>query len=145
MGEYERDRIIIVSMPKNRLDFVNWTKMKIRLEERDDITFFVKEREIWWTSLGVNIGHEQDGKNESFERPVLVVKRFNNAVVWGVPMTSVEEKDRRFYFPVSYNDEPSFVVLSQIRLFSTKRFLRKVRTISKKEFEAIKQEIKAFL
>lgn len=38
-----------------------------------EILFY--EREIWWCSLGVNIGFEQDGTNDLFERPVLVIKK----------------------------------------------------------------------
>ena len=54
--------------------FSDWTKLKIRIHSRRKKVYF-KEREIWWVSLGVNIGHEQDGKNIRFERPVLILKR----------------------------------------------------------------------
>lgn len=131
-------------MTKSKLDFVEWTKLKIKLEDKNN-TLFINEREIWWASLGVNLGHEQDGKNESYERPVLVIKRFNNHVVWGLPMTTTEKKDHPYYVPVEYNDEISYVILTQIKLFSTKRFLRKVRMLPKKEYNLIKKKLKKLL
>jgi hypothetical protein len=32
--------------------------------------FYFREKEIWWACLGANIGFEQNGKNENFERPI---------------------------------------------------------------------------
>ena len=47
-------------------DFDAWNKQKILLENTQrNISFH--EREIWWCSLGLNIGDEQDRKNELFE------------------------------------------------------------------------------
>jgi hypothetical protein len=40
---------------------IEWTKIKVRLALKDDIKFYYNEREIWWASLGFNIGHEQKG------------------------------------------------------------------------------------
>ena len=40
--------------------------------------FFFHEKEVWWSALGVNIGVEMDGKNENFERPVLVLRKIND-------------------------------------------------------------------
>ena len=50
------------------------------------------EREIWWCSLGVNVGHEEDGKNEQFERPALILKKWSNKTVIILPMTTKTKK-----------------------------------------------------
>ena len=52
--------------------FIEWTKLKIKIHFRKENVYF-KEREIWWASLGMNIGYEENGKNETFERPTLVL------------------------------------------------------------------------
>ena len=53
--------------------FDRWNKVKQRLERKNiDNSFHFYEREVWWCSLGVNVGVEVDGKNHQFERPVLV-------------------------------------------------------------------------
>ena len=61
-------------------DFQKWHSEKEKLHARSNAPFF-HEREIWWCSLGLNVGFEQDGKNDNFERPVLVLRRFNRDVL----------------------------------------------------------------
>lgn len=110
--------------------FVTWTKLKIRIHLFDKKIFF-KEREIWWCALGKNIGFEQDGKNDMFERPILVLKKFNHYLLWGLPLTSQDKtKNSTYYISTFYNQERSFIILSQLRLISSKRLLRKIRTLS---------------
>ncbi len=65
-------------------DFENWNKLKQKLESRKNIPTF-KEREIWWCSIGVNIGCEEDGKNQLFNRPILIIRKFNNNMFLGAP------------------------------------------------------------
>lgn len=36
--------------------FIDWTKLKIRLHLKNEIGIYFYEREVWWASLGVNIG-----------------------------------------------------------------------------------------
>ena len=42
-------------------DFDTWNDFKKTLEKREKPVLF-KEREIWWTSIGVNIANESCGK-----------------------------------------------------------------------------------
>lgn len=126
-----------------KIAFVEWAKLKIRLDLKDKGIMF-GEREIWWASLGMNIGFEQNGKNETFERPILILKKFNLDLFWMLPLTS-KEKIGKYYFFVEYKGEKSYVILSQIRLISNKRLLRKIRMLPKKEFDEIKKKIKKFL
>jgi len=69
-------------MQKN---FEEWGKQKIILDKRNrkSTKVYPKEREVWVCSVGINIGFEQNGNNKSFERPVLVFKKFNNRMVLG--------------------------------------------------------------
>ena len=48
-------------------DFGKWHKKKTKVNEAEGTALF-HEREIWWCSLGANIGHEKDGKNKKFEK-----------------------------------------------------------------------------
>lgn len=123
--------------------FVNWTKLKIKIHLLDKNIYF-HEREIWWASLGMNIGYEQNGKNENFERPVLIIKTFNLHVCWILPMSS-KNNDNPYYHKIYYQRKIYSVILSQIRLISSKRLLRKIRTLSEKEFNDIIASIKFIL
>ena len=67
--------------------FANWTKLKIRIhasEANKDVYF--KEGQIWWASVGQNIGVEANGKNENYERPVVILKKFNGHSFLGVTL-----------------------------------------------------------
>lgn len=131
-------------MQKEELEqFIIWTKLKIRIHSQERKVFF-KEREIWWCSLGKNIGFEQDGKNELFERPVLVMKKFNHETLWVLPLTRTQ-KNSKYYFCLDQCGENSFIILSQLRLISSRRLLRKMRTIKEQEFHEIKKAVAGFI
>ena len=124
-------------------DFDRWNKLKKSLHSKPD-NFSVHEREIWWTSFGVNVGVEIDGKHEAFERPSLILRKFNRQMTWALPATSIG-KDRRFYEKFLLNGKEYFVVLTQLRTVSTKRFIRKIGMVSKSDFERILERATRFL
>ena len=124
-------------------NFQKWNSLKELLENKKKTVYF-HERDIWWCSLGANIGFEEDGKNEQFERPVLVIKKFTNYLLWILPLTSTE-KPGKYYFKIKYDGRRSSAILSQLRAISSKRLLRKMRMVAEDDFIEIKKRIKSFL
>ena len=122
-------------------DFDKWNIEKKKIHQTNKI-IIPSKRQIWWASIGFNIGDEEDGKNENFERPVVVVKTFNEKIFLGIPVTSVDRTSQKYYFPISYNNRNYFLILSQIRLFSTKRLLRKIGKMESGHFLEMKKELK---
>ena len=123
-------------------DFQAWHNKKKQIQERTDCIFF-HEREIWFCHLGVNVGFEQDGKGENFGRPVVVFRKFNNEVFWGVPLTT-REKGGKFYFPIDLGDGiPRKAILSQLRLIDAKRLYQKVVTIDTGTHKKLEEAIVA--
>jgi len=114
-------------------EFQSWHKLHQSLEKRDVSSLFFKEKEVWFCSIGKNIGSEQNGKHEIFERPVLIFKKFNNSLFLGLPMTS-KEKDDIYHFKLRDTESPSYLVLSQIRLLDKKRLNRRLRIIPDDEY-----------
>ena len=109
-------------------DFWKWHGKKEKIDDKDTRVFF-HEREIWFAHLGANVGFEQDGKGENFGRPLLVFRKFNNEVFWGVPLTT-REKGGKFYLPIELKDGlPRKAILSQLRLFDAKRLYQKLATV----------------
>jgi hypothetical protein len=84
-------------------DFWKWHSLKSEIEKQIPSPLFY-EREIWWCSVGANVGAEEDGKNDPFERPVLVLRKFNRDMFWGIPITS-KEKYGEYYYPFSLHGE----------------------------------------
>lgn len=131
-------------------DFQKWHSQKALLHNDKERPFF-HEREVWFVSLGENIGFEQDGSGEQFLRPVLVLRKFNNEVFWGLPLTRTLKKGK-YYFPISLvvkdglsDERPCVVILSQIRLIDAKRLQYKAGTVKEEEFVEIKKALKALL
>ncbi len=131
-------------------DYKKWNGKKAEIHN-DKIRPFFHEREVWFCALGENIGFEQDGSGENFLRPILVLKKFNNEIIWGLPLTRTE-KTGKYYHPISLvaNDSkndgrPSVVILSQLRLVDAKRLQYKVGTVKDDEFLKIKEALIALL
>jgi mRNA interferase MazF len=131
---------------KARLIF-EWCKIKIKIQlsaDRNNLYFY--ERDIWWASLGANIGHEEDGKNKKFERPVLILKKFNRHLVLIIPLSSKIKEDKFYYYRFLSNDEKFIsAMVCQIRLISSKRLIRRMGSASGKDFNEIKSRIRKFL
>jgi len=111
------------------LKFIEWTKIKIRIQISERVIYF-REGEVWWASLGANIGHEQEGKNQNFERPILILKKFNQYVLWAIPLTSQTKEKNIYYHQYELGDQKYAAVLTQLRLISSKRLLKKNSCIS---------------
>ena len=124
-------------------DFDAWNGQKKKVHDRDERILF-HEREIWWCSLGLNVGVETDGKNDNFERPVLIVKKFNQDMVWVVPITS-RKGPVKYYYPIKYGDKNRWVILSQLKTVSSKRLIRKIEALPESDFEQVSLLVKQFL
>ncbi len=126
-------------------NFNEWNVQKKKIENRDidNPKVMFCEKAIWWCSVGVNIGHEQDGKGEKFERPVLILRKFNRYVFLGIPLTTKQKNLKLpFYIKLKGAKVESIAILSQIRLFSSKRLLREIEIINSKLFKQIKSQLK---
>jgi mRNA interferase MazF len=131
-------------------DFEIWMGQKSKIHNDKTRPFF-HEREVWFSSLGENIGFEQDGSGENFLRPILILRKFNNEVVWALPLTRTD-KTGKYYFRISLvtddgktDDRPSVVILTQLRLVDAKRLQYKTGTVGEDEFIKIKEALIALL
>ena len=124
-------------------DFDKWNEEKKKTHVTK-IRGVVHEREIWWCKLGANIGYEQDGKHNKFERPVLILRKFGKDTVVILPLTT-KVKRNRFHFIFEHDEVEFAVILSQVRLISTRRLTRRIRKIGKELFLEIKDALGGLL
>lgn len=142
-------------MKKDKVDkdFDGWNKLK-KFLNKDGRTFFVHPREIWWCSLGINLGAEVDGKNHNFERPVLILRVYNRETALVLP-TTTKEKNDIFHYKILMKimgtninsgylelEKSAWIKLTQARVVSTKRLLRKIDILSNAEFDQIRRSFK---
>lgn len=124
-------------------DFEGWHQLKQHLNARADAPTF-QQREIWWCSVGVNIGHEADGKNQFYNRPILIVRKFNRHIFLGVPLTT-QIKQNLYYHPIHFKNKAQCVMLSQLRLWESKRLTEFLGKLPKEQFEEVRKALKQMI
>lgn len=134
-------------------DFQRWHNQKARIHESGKRPGF-HEREVWWCALGANVGFEQDGGGRDFLRPILIFKKFNREIFWGIPLTQTK-KNTEFYFQFNIvqfdthgkelNKIPSTAILSQMRLIDASRLSHKLEDMVSGDFQSITKKFKALL
>lgn len=126
-----------VLMEKN---FDAWNTVKKGLHSHGIYRGF-KEREIFYANVGENIGFEQCGKGDEFVRPVLIFRKFNRYVFSGIPLSTTSRRGIH-YFAFDLKTSQSVALLSQMRLFDSKRLLNKLGMINQESFKQMKEQIK---
>jgi hypothetical protein len=123
----------------------DWNEVKKEIEEKEKI-FTFKVREIYWMRVGQNIGYEIYGKGDDFLRPVLVFRKFSKESFLGIPLTS-QKKDDMFHFEFTPINKTKIncAILSQIKLFSSKRIKVKMGKIASDDFNNLKIKLKELL
>ena len=125
-------------------DFDSWNIKKKDVDARETGPFF-KESEVWWCSLGVNVGFEQDGNGFDYDRPVVIVRAFSRSVCLVVPLTT-STKENQYHVSVGVIDEKNAsAIISQIRLVDTRRLINRIAVIDDEIFEIIRKAIRGII
>lgn len=125
-------------------DFDGWNQKKKRLHDRDEAPFF-HAREIWWCSLGVNIGFEQDGANSEYSRPVVILKGMSRQTCFVIPLTTSLNNHPLRPSVGSIKGKLARALLSQMRLIDAKRLIKKIGYLNEKVFMRIRKAAKDML
>ena len=126
---------------KEKKDFQKWHHKKTQVDEIVKRPFF-HEREIWFCHLGANIGFEQDGSGEDFQRPIIIIRKFNNEICWAVPLSKTKKRSK-YYFAFPFDETTTSVaILSQIRLLDARRLSRKIQELPEDDFMRLIQKLK---
>lgn len=125
-------------------DFDRWHISKKDIHSTNENKLY-HERDVWWCSLGVNVGFEQDGTGVHGERPVLILKGFSKQVCLVVPLTTSKKKNPYHASLGKVEGRYAFAIISQIRLIDTKRLINKVHVIEESIFEDIRKAVKGLL
>jgi len=125
-------------------EFDKWNEIKKRTHKDNSFRGF-KEREIFHTKVGKNIGREQGGTGNKFMRPVLIVTKFNHNSFYGIPLSTTKNRNK-YYFEFEFiKDKKSVAVLSQMKNMDAKRLLKKIGMISKEDFIELKKRLKEII
>lgn len=119
-------------------DFDTWNQKQKKLDRQKNYQH-PKEGEIWWCSIGMNIGSEVYGKGTNYTRPVLVVNSSEGAGFIGIPLSS-RLKSRKYSCVISSSDGRKHAALVyQIRNFDKRRLVDLASSISPEEYMKVKK------
>lgn len=133
-------------------DYTQWWEEKVNLNALDLSDFYINSRDIYFTKMWLNIGFEENWKN-NFLRPVLVLKKLWN-LFFTIALTSKWKDNKLFYHKfesVKYNEDnqkysdSSYCILSQVKVMDKRRFTEKMWYLPKQEFEELQKKLKKFL
>lgn len=113
-------------------DYTNWNIRKAQINSSLSRVYFY-EREVWWTAIGHNVGDEEDGKGYNFARPVLILRKFNQSLFYGVPLSTTKKRGR-YYHELTVNGESRTALLSHMRDYDVKRLINRLDFISELDY-----------
>jgi len=129
-------------MKAYKKDFDSWFKIKTEIDKQENKQY-IREGEIRWASIGVNVGSEIDGKGVSFTRPVLVLAVVGSYLALVIPLSS-QNKDHPGYISFDYKDKIDYLCVHQIRIISQKRIFSRILKISNLRLKGVKKSVKDF-
>jgi len=77
---------VVVKLNMKR--FLEWIGLKERLHTSEHKPPHVSHGDIWWASIGENVGSEINGKSKQFSRPVIVFKKLAHGFYFVIPTTT---------------------------------------------------------
>ena len=122
--------------------FKEWFRLKISLWGKESKVVF-KQGDIWWCSLGVNLGEEIFGKGLKFTRPVLIFRKFTSNSFLGLPLTK-QEKKGTWYVEITIHGEKRWVMLNQARVLDKKRLTSRIGVLDDADLKKVKDRFLEF-
>lgn len=117
--------------------FFEWFGVKERLHYIDHSPPLVSERDIWWTSIGENVGSEINGKSDLFSRPVIVLKKLSHGFYFVIP-TTTQVREGSWYVPFRQQGKDMLACLHQARAIDFRRLSSRLGKVDGDDFDRVK-------
>lgn len=117
--------------------FLEWIGLKEVLDSKESTIPHVSQGQIWWASLGENVGKEINGKSDLFTRPVLIFKKLSRDFYLVIPLTS-QERFGTWYVNFSLRGKSQAACLHQIRALDCKRLSTRLGWIDDSDYQKVK-------
>jgi mRNA interferase MazF len=118
--------------------FLEWIGLK---EKLDTLCFnppYVNEGDIWWASLGENLGSEISGKSKLFSRPVVILKKLSHGFYFAIPTSTCDRKGS-WYVGFRQKGKEMKACLHQARAIDYRRFSNKLGRLDDEDFSRVKK------
>jgi len=140
--DFRRAELMYAVLHRNSFD--KWNTLKKRLDKKEKIIKF-SNANIYFMSIGKNIGYESYGKDQLFLRPVLVYKKLSKTTFLGIPLTS-KQREGSYYFSFNYKkDKTSTAMFNQMRVFDIRRSEYLSGSINKNIYKNLELKLQEFM
>lgn len=112
--------------------------LKVKLDSLTHRAPHVSEGDVWWASIGENVGSEIGGKNNLFSRPVIILKKLAHGFYFVIP-TTTQVKSGTWYVPFKHQSKDMLACLHQSRAIDHRRLSSKLGTLDTADFERVKE------
>jgi len=119
--------------------FFEWMSLKDKIHRKHHVPPYVSEGEIWWASVGENVGSEIDGKSSLFSRPVIIYKKLSHHFYFVIP-TTTKNKIGSWYVPFRQGGKMMIACLQQSKSIDYRRLSNKLGEIDDQDFKRIKED-----
>ena len=110
-------------------------------EKLDGLTHrapLVTEGDVWWASIGENVGSEIGGKNNLYSRPVIILKKLAHGFYFVIP-TTTKEKSGTWYVPFKHQGRDMVACLHQARAVDHRRLSSKLGTLDAEDLTLVRE------
>ncbi|HEX9722185.1 MAG TPA: type II toxin-antitoxin system PemK/MazF family toxin [Candidatus Paceibacterota bacterium] len=118
--------------------FLEWISLKERLHKATHQPPLVSEREIWWASVGENVGSEVNGKSQLFSRPVIIFRKLAHGFYFVIP-TTTQKRTGSWYVEFRQQGKSRVACLHQARAIDHRRLSSRLGTLDTNDFSNIKE------
>jgi mRNA interferase MazF len=118
-------------------DFPGWFSLKSRLHGAGHKPPHVSEGDIWWASVGENVGSEINGKSNLFSRPVIILKKLSHGLYFVVPTTTQDRKGT-WFVAIRQQSKQMVACLHQARAVDYRRLSSKLGRVDDEDFARVK-------
>ncbi len=116
--------------------FLEWIGLKEKLDSIIHRPPFVSEGEVWWASLGENVGYEINGKSKDFTRPVLVFRKLSSGFYFVIPLTT-QVHIGSWYVNYKQAGKDITACLHQARAIDYRRLHRRLGEVDQMDFQRV--------
>jgi len=118
--------------------FLEWIGLKEILHERAHKPPLVSQGDIWWASIGENIGSEINGKSHQFSRPVIIFKKLAHGFYFVVP-TTTQPKTGSWFVQFKQKDRTMYASLHQARAIDYRRLYSKLGSLDETDQSRVRE------
>ena len=118
--------------------FLEWIGLKQKLNRGTQSPPLVTAGDIWWASVGQNVGSEINGKSRLFSRPVIILKKLAHGFYFVIP-TTTKSKVGSWFVAFRQADRMMIASLHQARAIDHRRLSTKLGQLDDADFAKVRE------